>query len=60
MKLVFDFKRFSIDDNARKFDDLRARLKLDIVFASGLEIQNQQVFYLRQIFLILVLHIFQL
>ena len=60
MKLVLNFKRLGINDNARELNDLRARLKLDIVLASGLEIQNQQVFYLGQIFLILFLHILQL
>ena len=43
MKLVLNFKRLGINDNARELNDLRARLKLDIVLASGLEIQNQQV-----------------
>ena len=60
MKLVLNFKRLGINDNARELNDLRARLKLGIVLASGLEIQNQQVFYLGQIFLILFLHILQL
>jgi hypothetical protein len=60
MKMVLNFKRLGINDNARELNDLRARLKLYIVLASGLEIQNQQVFYLRQIILILFLHILQL
>ena len=44
MKLILNFQSFCIDDNTGELDDLRAGLKLDIVLASGLKIQNQQVF----------------
>ena len=60
MELILNFQSFGIDDNTGELDDLRTGLKLDIVLAGGLKIQNQQVFDFREIFLVLVLHILQL